>query len=68
MTLHFGDNSIRHPYGNVQYVLMRVEIFIFEEDFVMLDMLKDDDILLITGRPFLLTHKCMIDLEDGTIT
>ncbi|MCI90333.1 hypothetical protein A2U01_0111625, partial [Trifolium medium] len=31
-------------------------------------MEEDDDIQLILGRPFLQTGRCMIDLEDGTLT
>ncbi|CAJ2645795.1 unnamed protein product [Trifolium pratense] len=68
MTLEFADHSIKHPYGIVEDVLMKVDKLIFPVDFVVLEMPEDDDIPLILGRPFLRTGRCLIDLEDGTLT
>jgi hypothetical protein len=68
MTLEFADHSIKHPYGIVEDVLMRVDKLIYPVDFVVLEMPEDDDIPLILGRPFLRTGRCLIDLVDGTLT
>jgi hypothetical protein len=61
MTLEFADHSIKHPYGIVEDVLMKVDKLIFPVDFVVLEMPEDDDIPLILGRPFLRTGRCLID-------
>lgn len=68
MTLQFADKSFKYPYGIVEDVLVKVDKFIFPVDFVVLEMEEDDDIPLILGRPFLQTGRCLIDLEDGTLT
>lgn len=68
MTLQFADKSFKYPYGIVEDVLVKVDKFIFPVDFVVLEMEEDDDIPLILGRPFLQTGRCLIDLEDDTLT
>lgn len=68
MTLQFADHSIKQPYGVVEDVLVKIEIFLFPVDFVILEMPEDEEIPFILGRPFLETGRCMIDIEDGTMT
>ncbi|XP_050890326.1 uncharacterized protein LOC127095719 [Lathyrus oleraceus] len=68
MTLQFADRSIRRPYGIMEDVLVKINRFVFPVDFVILEMLEDEDIPLILGRPFLETGRCMIDIEEGTMT
>lgn len=68
MTLHFADRSVKHPYGIVEDVLVKIDKFIFPVDFVVLDMEEDSDIPLILGRPFLATGRALIDVADGTLT
>ncbi|XP_073220002.1 uncharacterized protein [Cicer arietinum] len=53
LMLQFADRSMKHPYGVVEDVLVKVDKFIFPVDFVVLDMEEDNDIPLILGRPFL---------------
>ncbi|XP_050897562.1 uncharacterized protein LOC127104422 [Lathyrus oleraceus] len=38
------------------------------QDFVILEMPEDEEIPLILGRPFLETGRCLIDIEEGTMT
>ncbi|XP_073224795.1 uncharacterized protein [Cicer arietinum] len=68
LMLQFADRSMKHPYGVVEDVLVKVDKFIFPVDFVVLDMEEDNDIPLILGRPFLATGRAMIDVADGTLT
>ncbi|XP_050918636.1 uncharacterized protein LOC127136076 [Lathyrus oleraceus] len=68
MTLQFMDRFVRRPYGIVEDVLVKIDKFVFPVDFVILEMPEDEEIPLIMGRPFLETGRCMIDIEEGTLT
>ncbi|XP_050895835.1 uncharacterized protein LOC127102515 [Lathyrus oleraceus] len=68
MTLQFVDHSIKRPYVVVEDVIVKIEKFVFPVDFVILEMPEDEEIPLILGRPFLKTGRCMIDIEEGTMT
>ncbi|KAI4299759.1 hypothetical protein L6164_033188 [Bauhinia variegata] len=68
VTLQLADQSVKHPYGVIEDILVKVEKFIFPIDFVVLDMDEDDEIPLILGRPFLTTGRVLIDVVDGTLT
>ncbi|XP_050916307.1 uncharacterized protein LOC127131427 [Lathyrus oleraceus] len=68
MTLQFADHSVKRPYGVVEDVLVKIAKFVFSVDFVILEMPKDEKIPLILGRPFLETGRCLIDIEEGTMT
>jgi hypothetical protein len=68
MTLQFADHSMKRPYGITTDVLVKIDNFVFPVDFVILEMPEDEEIPLILGRPFLETGRCMIDIEEGTMT
>ncbi|XP_050915842.1 uncharacterized protein LOC127130933 [Lathyrus oleraceus] len=68
MTLQFADRQVKKPYGIVEDVLVKIEKFVFPVDFVILEMPKDEEIPLILGRPFLETGRCLINIEEGTMT
>ncbi|XP_050914621.1 uncharacterized protein LOC127129492 [Lathyrus oleraceus] len=68
MTLQFADHSMKRPYGIATDVLVKIDKFVFLVDFVILEMPEDEEIPLILGRPFLETGRCMIDIEEGTMT
>ncbi|XP_050895624.1 uncharacterized protein LOC127102275 [Lathyrus oleraceus] len=68
MTLQFADRSIRRPYVIVEDVLVKIDKFVFPVDFVILEMPEDEEIPLILGRPFLEIGRCMIDIDEGTMT
>ena len=67
MTLQLADFSITRPYGVVEDVLVKVQQFTFNVDFVITDIEDDVDIQLILGRPFMLTAKCVIDMGNGNL-
>ncbi|XP_050908560.1 uncharacterized protein LOC127122233 [Lathyrus oleraceus] len=68
MTLQFADHYVKIPYGVVEDVLVKIDKFVFPVDFVILEMSEDEEIPLILGRPFLETGRCLIDIEEGTMT
>ncbi|XP_050895203.1 uncharacterized protein LOC127101805 [Lathyrus oleraceus] len=68
MTLQFVDRSVRRLYGIMEDVLVNIDKFVFPVYFVILEMPEDEEIPLILGRPFLETGRCMIDIEEGTMT
>ncbi|XP_050876363.1 uncharacterized protein LOC127080077 [Lathyrus oleraceus] len=68
MTLQFVDHLVKRPYGVVEDVLVKIDKFFFPIDFVVLEMPEDEEIPLILGRPFLETGRCMIDIEEETMT
>ncbi|XP_050919721.1 uncharacterized protein LOC127137293 [Lathyrus oleraceus] len=68
MTLQFADHSVKKPYGIVEDVLVKIDKFVFPMDFVILEMTEDEETPLILGRPFLETGRCLINIEEGTMT
>ncbi|XP_006574010.1 uncharacterized protein LOC114408204 [Glycine soja] len=62
MTLQLADQSITRPYGLVEDVLVKVQQFTFPVDFVIMNIEEDFEILLILGRPFMLTANCVVDM------
>ena len=44
MALQLADKSIKYPYGVVEYVLMKVDKFMFSVDFVVMDIEEDVEI------------------------
>ena len=47
----------------IEDVLVKVDNFIFPEDFIVLDMEEDKEIPNILGRPFLTIDRTMIDVQ-----
>ena len=46
-------------------MLVKVESFIFPDDFVILDYEVDFEVPIILGRSFLATGKALVDMEKG---
>ena len=62
VTLQLADRSLKHLRGVIEDVLVKVDMFIFPANFIVLDMEEDKEILIILGRPFLATGRAMIDV------
>jgi len=45
MQLQLADKTVKHPYGVVEDVLMKVDKFLFSVDFVILDMKENEGVL-----------------------
>ncbi|XP_020425758.1 uncharacterized protein LOC109950616 [Prunus persica] len=68
VSLQMADRSITYPDGIIEDVLVKVDTLIFPADFLVLDMEEDSDTQLILGRPFLITSRTLIDVEEGLLT
>ncbi|GKV44659.1 hypothetical protein SLEP1_g51821 [Rubroshorea leprosula] len=67
VSLQLADRSIKHPRGIIEYVLVKVDKFIFLADFIVLDMEEDHEVPLILGRLFLATGRTLIDVQQGKL-
>ena len=65
MRLLMADRTVKRPIGILHDVLVKVESFIFLEDFVILDCEVDFEVSIILGRPFLATGRALVDMEKG---
>ena len=65
VTLQLVNRSLKHPWGVIEDVLVKVDKFIFLDDFIVLDMEEDSEIPIMLGRSFLATGKAMIDVQKG---
>ena len=67
ISLQLADRSYQHPRGVIEIVLVKVDKFLFLVDFVILDMEEDDKVPVILGRPFLVTRKAQINVQEGEL-
>nr|GEU95739.1 hypothetical protein [Tanacetum cinerariifolium] len=68
MSLELADRSIQYPRGIIENVLINVDKFVLQIDFIILDMPEDSRVPIIFGRPFLATTRAMIDVFNKKIT
>nr|GEV95577.1 reverse transcriptase domain-containing protein [Tanacetum cinerariifolium] len=67
MTLELADRSISRPVGVAEDVCVKVGLFHFLVDFVVVDFDADPRVPLILGRSFLKTEKALIDVFEGEL-
>ena len=65
--LQLDDETMKHLYGVVEDVLIKVDKFMFLVDFVILDMKEDEEVPLILGRSFMKTVKVIVDVDKGEL-
>ncbi|GJY96236.1 putative reverse transcriptase domain-containing protein [Tanacetum coccineum] len=68
MVIEMADRSMQSPKGMVENILVKIHKFIFPVDFVILDIIEDDKVLIILGRPMLATAQARIDVFGGKIS
>ena len=66
--LQLADKSITRAQGVVEDVLVKVDKFIVPADFILVNMETDKNTPIILGRPFLVTGRALIDVEEGNLT
>jgi len=66
-TLQLANIVTKYPYGVVEYVLVKVDKFIFPVDFVIVDIEEDTEVPLILGRPFKKTTRVVIDIDEAKL-
>nr|GEU71366.1 reverse transcriptase domain-containing protein [Tanacetum cinerariifolium] len=68
MTLKLADRSVSKPIGIAKDVFVKVGVFHFLADFVVVDFEPDPRVLLILERCFLKTGRALIDVHKGELT
>nr|GEU47355.1 hypothetical protein [Tanacetum cinerariifolium] len=68
MTLELTDRLISRPVGVADDVFVKVGMFHFPADFVVVDFDADPRVPLILGRSFLKTGRALIDVFEGELT
>nr|GEY97355.1 reverse transcriptase domain-containing protein [Tanacetum cinerariifolium] len=68
MILELADRSISRPVGVEEDVYVKVGLFHFLADFVVMDFDADPRVPLILGRLFLKTGRALIDVFKGELT
>nr|GEX82639.1 reverse transcriptase domain-containing protein [Tanacetum cinerariifolium] len=68
MTLKLVDRSVSKPIGITKDVSVKVGVFHFPADFVVVDFEPDPRVPLILGRCFLKTGRALIDVHKGELT
>ncbi|GKB38853.1 putative reverse transcriptase domain-containing protein [Tanacetum coccineum] len=68
MVIKLADRSMQSPKGIVENVLVKIRKFIFPVDFVILDIVEDNKVPIILGKPMLATAHARIDVFGGKIS
>nr|GEW47073.1 reverse transcriptase domain-containing protein [Tanacetum cinerariifolium] len=68
MTLELADSSVSKPISIAKDVSVKVGVFHFPTDFVVVDFEPDPQVPLILGRCFLKTGRDLIDVHKGELT
>ena len=68
LSLHIANRSLTYLQGIIEHVLVKVDKFISQVDFVVIDIEEDKKAPLVLGRPFLATKRALIDVENGELS
>nr|GEV40201.1 reverse transcriptase domain-containing protein [Tanacetum cinerariifolium] len=68
MTLELADHSVSKPIGIAKDVSVKVGVFHFLANFVVVDFKPDPRVPLILGQCFLKTSRALIDVHKGELT
>ena len=68
MTLQMTDQTLAHPEGILEDVLIKVGKLIFHVDFVVIDIEEDKQVPLLLGKPFLAIGAALIDVKKRELT
>ncbi|GKC05390.1 putative reverse transcriptase, RNA-dependent DNA polymerase [Tanacetum coccineum] len=63
-----ADRSMQSPKGIKENVPLKISNFVFPVDFVILDIMEDENVSIILGRPMLATAQAKIDVYDKKIS
>ncbi|GJX97255.1 homeodomain-like protein [Tanacetum coccineum] len=68
MIIEMADRSMQSLKGIVENVLVKINKFIFPINFIILDIVEDDKVPIILGRPMLATAHARIDVFGKKIS
>ena len=65
ITLQLANRSLTPPRGIIEDVPVKIDKFIFLEDFIVIDFKEDKEVPIILGSPFLSIGQALIDVQKG---
>ena len=65
MRLLMVDRIVKRPIRILHDVIVKVESFVFSENFVILDCEVDFEVPIILGSPFLAMGRALVDMKNG---
>ncbi|XP_022143639.1 uncharacterized protein LOC111013500 [Momordica charantia] len=68
VTSQLADRSIKKPERKIEYVLVKVDKFIFPADFIILDYEADLEVSIILERPCFAIRHTILNVRKGNIT
>ncbi|GKC93926.1 homeodomain-like protein [Tanacetum coccineum] len=68
MTIEMADRSMQSPKGIKESVLVKISNFVFPVDFIILNIMEDENVPIILGRPMLATGHAKIDVYGDKIS
>lgn len=68
ISLQLANRSMKFPIGILMDVPVKIGKIFIPTDFVVIDMMEDEEILILLGRPFLSTAGAIIDVKRGKMT
>ncbi|GKB76636.1 phospholipase-like protein [Tanacetum coccineum] len=68
MVVEMADMTKKAPLGIVENILVKLDKFLFPSDFVIIDMLGEQNETIILGRPFLATIHAQINVFKREIS
>ncbi|GJU04963.1 integrase, catalytic region, zinc finger, CCHC-type containing protein [Tanacetum coccineum] len=67
MTIEMADRSMQSPKGIKENVLVKISNLVFPVDFIVLDIMEDENVPIILGRPMLAIAHAKIDVYGKKI-
>ena len=67
MRLMMADRTVKRHIGILCDVLVKMESFLFQENFMILDCEVDFEVRIILRRPFLATGCALVEMEKGNM-
>ncbi|GKB34422.1 hypothetical protein Tco_0879364 [Tanacetum coccineum] len=68
MTIETADRSMQSPKGIKENVLVKISNFMFPVDFIVLDIMEDENVPIILSRPMLAITHAKIDVYGKKIS
>ncbi|XP_012458202.1 uncharacterized protein LOC105778996 [Gossypium raimondii] len=68
VTLQLAYRSFAQPKGQIKYILVHMDKFVFPTNFIILDCKEDNEVPIILGQPFLAIGRTLIDDYKGELT
>ncbi|XP_070032498.1 uncharacterized protein [Nicotiana tomentosiformis] len=67
VSLQLAEQTTILPEGIIEYILVRVDTYLFPVDFIVVDMEVNKEVPLVLGRPFLCTGRAILDICEGQL-